>query len=226
MPIMRFIHCQKCGTTERVVHEDREARAFRAAHEACRLETFEATGRGEASSAWYEPMATRRLEVRGTDGLALAIGARRLLDEPVVWRIERRETEEETEIELDREMFLAAVEQALSPSRLPQRTIEMWAAQIEHFARGTNPAEIILLEDDPQSGNVTYACLTVTARAKLEADLETFGFDRDTETKLAALFDEELFPPIRVRRHLVRADGLPAATETGEDTLTRAPRLV
>ena len=93
-------------------------------------------------------------------------------------------------------------------------------------SRGTNPAEIILLEDDPQSGNVTYACLTVTARAKLEADLETFGFDRDTETKLAALFDEELFPPIRVRRHLVRADGLPAATETGEDTLTRAPRLV
>lgn len=223
---MRFIHCEQCGVTQRVSDHIADADAFRTAHQACRLETFEATGRGEASSAWHEPMATRRLEVRGEDGLAMAIGARRILDEPVVWHIERRETEEETEVELDREMFWGAVDRALYPSHLPHRTLEAWAAQVEHFARSTNPADIVLLEDDPQTGDATFACLTVTARAKLEAGLQSFGFDGETEERLAALFDEELFPPLRVRRRLVTADASTVASEPFDASLTREPPLV
>lgn len=226
---MRFLHCERCGATARVEAGPQTAslsESFRQEHKACRLETFEPTGRAEASAPWHEPMATRRLEVRGEDGLAMAVGARRLLDEPVLWRIERRETEETTEVELDRALFWATVDRALFPGHLPQRALDEWANQVEHFARSTHPSDIVLLEDDPQSGNATFACLTLTARARLEAGLRLFGFDRQTEEQLAALFDEELFPPLRVRRRLLFEGSAAADAGPTDDSLTREPRLV
>jgi len=226
---MRFLHCERCGVTTRV-GADREgcdvSGSFRDQHKACGLETFEPTGRGDASAPWHEPMATRRLQVRGEDGLAMAIGARRLLDEPVLWRIERGETEETTRVELDRPLFWATVDRALFPGHMPQRALEEWANQVEHFARSTHPSDIVLLEDDPQTGNATFACLTLTARARLEAGLHQFGFDGQTEERLAELFDEELFPPLRVRRQLVPQPRPAVDARPADETLTREPRLV
>ncbi len=221
---LRFIHCERCGQTARIPADevDRDAAAeFRQTHGSCRLETFEPTGRGVSSRPWHEPMATRRLEVRGDDGLAMAIGARRLLQEPVVWRIERQEAEEKTEIELDRPLFRATVDRALFPSHVPQRSLEEWGTQIEHFARSAQPCDIVLLEDDPGSGDATFACFTLTARARLESGLQGFGFDESTEARLAALFDEELFPPLRVRRQLVAEERPSSLGALSESALTR-----
>lgn len=56
------------------------------------------------------------------------------------------------------------------------------------------------------SGDATFACFTLTARVRLEADLRACGLDAPTEERLSALFDEEIFPPLRVRRRLVGVD--------------------
>ncbi len=222
---MRFIHCQRCGKTARVsaTGGSDEVTAFRRAHGACALETFEPTGRGTASTTWNDPMAVRRLEVRGQDGVAVAVGARRLVDEPLVWRIERHASEEQTEVELDRALFWAVVDRAIYPARMPQRALDEWAAQIEHYVRSTPASDIVLLEDDPSTGDATFACLTLTSRARLEAALPGFGFDPEIEERLERLFDEELFPPLRVRRRLDGAgDGLrPTAAEPHVAALTR-----
>ena len=206
---VQFIHCERCGKTERTssapTHDD-EISAFRKAHPTCRVETFEATGRATASTIWNDPMAIRRLEVRSEHGLAVAIGSRSLLDEPLSWKIDRQATEEHTEVELDRGLFWGAVDRAIHPAHVRHRALDEWASQIEHHVRNTPAADIILLEDDPACGNATYACLTLTSRSRLEANLRSFGFDREIEQKLEELFDEELFPPLRVRRRLDTVD--------------------
>ncbi len=221
---LKFIHCERCGQTTRIPLDRLEpdaAQRFRRAHESCHLETFEPTGRANASAPWHDPMATRRLEVRGVDGLAMAIGTRRLLDEPVVWRIERQDVEEITEVELDRALFWATIDRAIYPGHLPLRCLEEWASQIEHFARSAHPSDIVLLEDDPGTGDATFACFTLTARARLETALQGFGFDEATRARLEALFDEELFPPLRIRRLLVGEDCRSANSESTESALTR-----
>lgn len=168
-------------------------------------------------------MAVRRLEVRGRDGVAMAVGARRLVDEPLVWRIERHPPEEQTEVELDRALFWAVADRAIYPAHVPRRALDEWAAQIEHYVRSTPASDIVLLDDDPSSGDATFACLTLTSRARLEAALPSFGFDPEIAERLERLFDEELFPPLRVRR---RRDGAgdtvhPAAAAPQMAALTR-----
>jgi len=220
---LRFIHCEQCGETARiaVADDDQIVARFSGQHDSRRLRFYEPTGRAEASGPWHEPMSTRRLEVRGEDGPAMAIGVRRFLDAPLVWRIERQESEERTEVELDRPLFWAAVDRALYPSHLPGRPLDEWAGQIERFARSADPADIVLLDDDPNAGNATFACLTLTARARLEADLGAFGFDAEIQGRLAALFDQEHFPPLRVRRILMPAEQRLDGPATREPALTR-----
>ncbi|MDG2304721.1 MAG: hypothetical protein P8R42_08705 [Candidatus Binatia bacterium] len=221
---MRFIHCEQCRETVRIPLENVEpatADDFRERHASCRLRIYEPTGRAEASGTWQDPMSTRRLEVRGDDGLAMAVAARRLLAEPLVWHIEQQECEEELEVELDRALFWASVDRTLYPSHLPKRTLEEWATQLEHFARSARPEDIVLLEDDPRCGNATFACFTITARARLESGLAAFGFDAETQSRLAALFDQELFPPLRVERRLVPAKPSARAEPGAQPALTR-----
>lgn len=221
---VRFLHCERCGTTARIspASAGDEMAAFRRAHETCPVETFEPTGCGTASTTWNDPMAVRRLEVRGAAGLAMAVGARRLLDEPLVWRIERHAPEEQTEIELDRTLFWAVVDRAIYPAHVPLRALDEWAAQIEHYVRSAPASDIVLLEDDPAAGDATFACLTLTSRARLEAALPSFGFDAEIEERLERLFDEELFPPLRVRRRLdAPSQAARAAAEPPVVALTR-----
>ena len=210
---MQFIHCERCGKTERASSappRNDDTSSFRQAHPTCRIETFEATGRATASTTWNDPMAVRRLEVRSKDGLAVAIGSRLFLDDPLSWKIEREGAEERTEVELDRGLFWGAVDRAIHPAQVRHRALDEWASQIEHYIRNTPASDIILLEDDPACGDATYACLTLTSRSRLEANLRSFGFDREIEQKLEELFEEELFPPLRVRRRL---DTVPEARE-------------
>jgi len=221
---MRFLHCKQCGDTTRLPFDeptDDGAAAFYAAHASCFVETYASTGHSAASGPWHDPMSTRRHEVLGRGGPATAIGTRRILDEPLSWRIEPEGPEESTWVELDRPLFWATVDRVLYPSHLPKRPLEDWATQIDHFARAARPAEIVLLDDDPGSGNTTFACFTMTARARLESALAGIGFDEITRDRLSSLFDEEIFPPLRIRRCLrVRSEQAPSA-QPDAPSLTR-----
>lgn len=205
---------------------DATAAGFESAHGGCRLETYRPTGRATASGPWHDPMSTRRVEVRGEEGVALAVGARRLIEEPLVWRIERGEYQEQTSVDLDRRLFWSTVDRTLRPGHLPVRAVGEWAAQIQNVARSARPEDIVLLEDDPGTGDTTFACFTLTVRARLEAGLASFGFDETTLQKLSGLFEDELFPPLRVARRVATAGPAPALVDHEGPSLTRQPRLV
>ena len=54
------------------------------------------------------------------------------------------------------------------------RALEAWARQIENFASQITPDDVVLLDDDPARPNITFACLTLTAKARLEETLRRF----------------------------------------------------
>lgn len=200
--VVPFLHCPRCQSTTRIlpVTGDDTESVFRHEHRTCPLEEWVPTGRSTSTGAWSDPLSTRRIEVNGPRGRGLAVGERTLLDEPMTWRIETPAPGERRDVELDRALYWTIVDKALFPGHLPKRSLDEWALQIEHFARSAPRSDIILLEDEPGSGSTTLACLTLTARSRLEAALQAFGFDEETESRLAVLFDDELFPPLRVKR--------------------------
>jgi len=207
-----FIHCDRCDDTLRVGggeggQPDPETaidlEAFHAAHARCSLRFYEPTGRATASGPWHEPLVERRLEVRDRDGLALAVGRRTSIEEPLAWRIEDARLEEETEIALDEELFWDCVDRVIYPSRVPQRQVAAWVTHLTNHLRAAQPTDVVVLYDDVRDPDQSAACLTVTARAPLEASLPTFGFDPGTAARVKSLFDDPEFPPLRVRRRLV-----------------------
>jgi hypothetical protein len=147
-------------------------------------------------------MTVRRVEVRGDAGIAVAVGRRDRIDDPIVWNLERGPLALEARTVLDRPLYWLAIDKALYPSHLPVRALEAWATQIENFVGSASPREIILLDDDPARPDSTFACLTLTAKTQLEHTLGQFGFDSGTLEKLVSVFEEPFFPPLRVERRL------------------------
>lgn len=210
---MFFIHCDRCddtlraGTLEerapgREPNEDLEA--FHVTHAGCPLRFYEPTGRGTASGPWHEPMVERWLEVRDRDGIAVAIGSRTSIEEPIRWRIERIPFEEDVVVGLDEELFRDTVDRALYPHHVPERQIAAWTLHIASFVRSLGASDVIVLFDDAGNPDRSAACLTLTARMPLETSLRGFGFDGTTQERLRALFDDTEFPPLRVTRKPLR----------------------
>ncbi|MEW6269962.1 MAG: hypothetical protein AB1689_11775, partial [Thermodesulfobacteriota bacterium] len=206
---MFFIHCDRCDDTLRAGtledldpgHEPNEdLEAFHQAHAGCPLRFYQPTGRGTASGPWHEPMVERWLEVRDRDGLAVAIGARTSIDDPMQWRIERVPFEEEIEVGLDEELFRDVVRRALYPHQLSERQLAAWTLHIVSFVRSLRPADVIVLYDDVSDPDRSAACMTITARVPLEGSLSALRFDPTIEERIRALFDDVEFPPLRVQR--------------------------
>jgi hypothetical protein len=206
-----FIHCDRCHSTLRSGTLDGHAtdpeagvdlEAFHAEHASCSLSLFQPTGRAMASGPWHEPSTERWIEVRDRDGLAVALGTRTSLDEPICWRIERVAFDEEIEIALDRELFWDSVERATRPHPVPQRQIAAWANRVDNYLRTVSSADCVVLYDDTRRPEQSAGCLTLTARTPLEASLRTFGFDADTVERLLGLFGDIEFPPVRITRRV------------------------
>ena len=208
---MFFVHCDHCHSTLRAGSIDAndldsEASAdletFHTAHADCALRLFEPTGRATASGPWHEPMTERWLEVRDREGLGVAIGSRTSIDEPLTWRIERMGFEEEVEVALDRELFWDAVERTLHPLGVPQRQVSAWANQVDNHLRTLGPADWVILYDDTRCPDQSAGCLTLTARSPLESTMRTFGFAPEVVQRLATLFNDMEFPPVRITRRI------------------------
>jgi len=204
---VHFVHCEDCSETRRVApflasEEGTTAASFRAAHRDCRVRTFVPTGEGTASTTWHDPLATRRLQVRSDDVAAVAVGRRSRVEEPLVWELELGTGEEPTSVELDGDLFWRVVERSLHPLHIARRALEGWAARIERFVRGAHPSDVVLLEDDVRTGSTTFARLTLTARTRLESTLTGLGLDAATAERLETLFEDELFPPLRIVRRV------------------------
>lgn len=208
---MFFIHCDRCESTLRAGaldgnDLDTEARTdlevFNASHASCALRLFEPTGRASASGPWHEPTTERWIEVRDRHGLAVAVGSRTSIDEPIRWRIENLAFHEEIEIGLDRELFWDDVERALHACQASQRQIAAWANRVENYLQTVASSDCIVLHDDTRRPEQSAGCLTLTARTPLEASLRTFGFDAETVDRLLALFNDDEFPPLRITRRV------------------------
>ncbi len=206
---MFFVHCDHCHSTLRAGSFDgnnmdpessADLEAFHATHAGCSLRLFEPTGRAMASGPWHEPMTERWLEVRDREGLAVAIGARTSIDDPLTWRIERIGFAEEIEIALDRELFWDSVERAIQPLPVPQRQISAWANRIDNHLRTVSSADCMVLYDDTRRPDQSAGCLTLTARTPLEASLGSFGFEPATAERLHGLFSDIEFPPVWITR--------------------------
>jgi hypothetical protein len=219
---MVFIQCARCGTTLRTLASsaaslfdlsDPDLSEFHAAHGDCPLRYFVPTGRSSATGAWHEPLTERRIEVSGSDGLAIAIGTRRSLDESLAWRIEPGALDEEVAFELDREAFWATIDRAFYPHHIPMRSLAACVHQVENFVRAARAADLVLLCDVPGHPDVSRACFTVTARARLEGLLRGFGFEPEIENALAVAFDDAEFPQIVVTRREASRDCSQAALE-------------
>ncbi len=200
-----FLHCARCEEILRRLPSDdlegeEEVRAFLERHAACGVAALQPTGRSRADGPWHEPLTARRVEVAGPDGLAVAVGTRASLEEPIRWRLEPGELGEETEIELDEEEFWSAVDRALFPHHLPLGRLEAWAAHLGRVARAASPEDLLLLFDDPGDPSVSHGCFTPTAVARIQGSLGSFGFDPFTEQQLARAFAAHAFPPLRIRR--------------------------
>lgn len=213
---MFFVHCDRCHSTFRAGTMDAddldpEARtdldAFHAAHAGCILRLFEPTGRATASGPWHEPLTERWLEVRDRDGLGVAIGSRTSVDDPLTWRIERMSFEEKVDVALDRELFWDAVERTMQPLSVPQRQVTAWANHVDNHLRTLGPADWVILHDDSRCPDQSAGCLTLTARSALESGLRSFGFAPDVALRLASLFDDMEFPPVRITRMITMRPG-------------------
>lgn len=212
---MLFLHCQACNATIRSLADainstsellrDDLLEEFHRTHARCRTSIYFPTGDAESSLPWHEPLAERRIEVSGSDGHALAIGARADLDSPLEWRLEPIAVDEELSVALDREAFFRILDRALFPNHLPVRSLSQWAAQIEEFLARVSPEDLVVLHDDPRQANVSHACLTLTARVSLEAGLSRRGLDDESAHRLLATFEDPEFPPLAVTRRLVRS---------------------
>ncbi|HZR80578.1 MAG TPA: hypothetical protein VFD92_05720 [Candidatus Binatia bacterium] len=218
---MFFLHCRDCETTVRSIANatssaselaaDPMIREFHESHAGCRTTCYFPTGRAESSLAWHEPLAERRIEVRGSDGHAVAIGSRATLDEPILWRLERADVDEEISVELDRDAFFRVLDRALHPHHVPVRTISAWATQIEDYVQRIPREELVLLQDDPARPNVSHACLTLTSRTALERLLARQGLDDESARRLFSTFEDPEFPPLAVTRRLVAMPALASA---------------
>ncbi|HEY8516338.1 MAG TPA: hypothetical protein VIS07_12550 [Candidatus Binatia bacterium] len=210
---MFFIHCDHCDETLRAgtidgrdpaLERDEDLEAFHQAHAGCPLRFFQPTGRGTASGPWHEPMVERWLEVRDRDGLAVAIGSRTSIEEPLRWRIERIPFEEELDVGLDEPLFRDIVTRAVRPHVLSERQLAAWTLHIANFARSLAPEDVVVLFDDVAEPDRSAACMTLTARVPLEASLRAFRFEVPIEERLRGLFDDPEFPPLRVTRRPAR----------------------
>lgn len=206
---MFFIHCDRCGDTLRAgIFEGNtldpessiDLETFHASHASCPLRLFEPTGRSVASGPRHEPLTERWFEVRDRDGLAVAIGSRTSIDEPLSWRIEQLAFTEDVDIALDKELFWDSVDRALYPAHVPQRLLAAWANRVDNFLHTRGSSDFIVLYDDTHRPDQSAACLTLTARTPLETSLVGFGFDASTEERLRALFNDTEFPPLRITR--------------------------
>ncbi len=208
---MFFVHCDRCHRTLRAgalegndvdVESRTDLEAFHAEHAACALRLYEPTGRATASGPWHEPTSERWIEVRDRHGLAVAIGTRTSIDDPIAWRIENLAFDEEIEIALDRELFWDDVERALQPHQVPERQIAAWATRVDNYLRTVASSDCVVLYDDTRRPEQSAGCLTLTARTPLEASLQTFGFDGETVERLLGLFNDVEFPPLRITRRV------------------------
>ena len=208
---MFFIHCDRHHDTMRagtldghaIEHEPNEdLELFHATHAGCSLRLFEPTGRSLASGPRHEPMIERWFEVRDRDGLAVAIGTRRSIEDPLDWRIEQIVFEEDVDVTLDAELFWDTVDRALRPHHIPQHQIAAWANRVDNFLRTLRSSDFVLLYDDTQRPDQSAACLTLTARTPLETSLRAFGFDPATGERLLGLFNDSEFPPLRITRRI------------------------
>ena len=211
---MFFIHCDRCSDTLRAgIFEGNtldpestiDLENFHATHAGCPLRLFEPTGRSVANGPRHEPMTERWFEVRDRDGLAVAIGSRDSIDEPLTWRIEQLAFEESVDVALDTELFWDSLDRALAPAELPQRLLIAWANRIKNFLRTLGSSDFVVLYDDTRHPDQSAACLTLTARTPLETSLVGFGFDAATEDRLRALFNDTEFPPLRITRRITTA---------------------
>jgi len=213
-----FVHCDGCHRTFRsgafdgsdLDPEERIDRdAFYAAHAGCTLRRFEPTGRAMASGPWHEPMTERWLEVCDRDGLGVAIGSRKSIDEPLSWRIERMVLDEQVDVTLDRELFWDAVERSMQPVPVPQRQVSAWANHVDNHLRTLGPADWVILFDDTRCPDQSAGCLTLTARSPLESGLRSFGFAEDVVHRLASAFNDTEFPPVRITRRITLRPAAP-----------------
>jgi hypothetical protein len=147
-------------------------------------------------------MAERWFEVRDREPVAVAIGTRSSVDEPLTWHIEPLALEEEVDVALDGELFWDTVDRTLERARVSQRQLSAWANRIDNYLRTLRSADFVLLYDDVQHPDRSAACLTLTARTPLETSLVEFGFDVPTEQSLRALFNDAEFPPLRITRRI------------------------
>jgi hypothetical protein len=206
-----FVHCDRCHSTLRAGSLDSndldpeasaDLESFHATHAGCSLRLFEPTGRAMASGPWHEPMTERWLEVRDREGLGVAIGSRRSIDEPLNWRIERMGFEEEVEVTLDRELFWDAVERTVHPLPIPQRQVSAWANHVDNHLRTLGPADWVILFDDTRCPDQSTGCLTLTARSPVESTMRSFGFTPEVVQRIATLFNDMEFPPVRITRKI------------------------
>lgn len=222
-----FLHCARCGELLRQLPSDdpdsrQEVEAFLDRHAACGVELLRATGRSRANGPFHEPLSTRRVEVAGHGGLAVAVGTRTSLEEPLRWCLEPGELDEEVEVELDEEEFWDVVDRALFPHHLPLERLRAWAAHLARIARSAAPEDLLLLFDDPRDPSVSRGGFTPTAAARIEGALGSFGFDPLTEQRLADAFASGPFPPLRIHR---RSPGS-AARRDADRSLDTRQRLV
>jgi len=209
-----FLHCDRCNSTLRAGALDAndldaetrtDLEAFHANHASCQLRMFAPTGRATANGPWHEPTTERWIEVLDRQGLAVAVGTRTSIDEPICWRIENLAFHEEIEIALDRELFWDGIERALRACQASQRQIASWANRVENYLRTVASSDCVVLYDDTRRPEQSAGCLTLTARTPLEASLRTFGFDAETVERLLALFNDDEFPPLRITRRVTTA---------------------
>jgi hypothetical protein len=211
-----FIHCDRCHDTLRAgifegntldPESNIDLENFHATHAGCPLRLYEPTGRSVASGPHHEPLTERWFEVRDRDGLAVAIGSRTSIEEPLTWRIEQLSFDEDLEIALDSELFTDSVARALSPRSGEERLLAAWSNRVRNFLRTLGSSDFVVLYDDPRRPDQSAACLTLTARTPLEASLTGFGFDAPTEARLRALFNDTEFPPLRITRRITTRRG-------------------
>lgn len=222
---MHFVHCERCHRTIRsstpphVVEAgaDEDLALFELEHGACGLRVYTPTGRAAASGPWHEPTIERRFEVRDGDVLAVAVGNRQSLEEPLSWRIERVPFDEQVEVSLDAELFWDDVDRALHPHHVPKKQVAEWATHIEKLLRLLTPDEVIVSHDDPHRPDASAAYPRPDARGAIEASLRRFGFDATTDARLRRLLAGAEFPPLRLVRRLARG----TASEPAESARAR-----
>jgi hypothetical protein len=204
-----FLHCSTCRATTRILDEvllgesaaiTDGVQTFLAVHGECPVQVLEPTGRAAASGPWHDPLIERRFEVSGCEGVAVVIGVRESIEEPLAWRVEPGPLAERSTIELDREAFEDAIDRALYPLHLPMRAVSAWASSICEMLASVTSDDVEPIADDPQSPAITRAILPADLRERVAARACNVGFDGETMLRLQRILTDPEFPAVCIVR--------------------------